>query len=85
MHMTNSTLSCSRQGVAEMEALQQQLAQARMVISHLASQLDHHKDVQNQLAGLSLCTCLSPGLPLLCLHALTLVPNPTEASLHRLG
>ncbi|KAL0050637.1 hypothetical protein WJX82_003901 [Trebouxia sp. C0006] len=39
------------QGVAEMEALQQQLAQARMVISRLASQLDHHKDVQNQLAG----------------------------------
>ena len=38
-----------------MEDLQQQLAQARMVISHLAAQLDHHKDVQHQLAGPSLC------------------------------
>ncbi|DBB01389.1 TPA: hypothetical protein ACH3X1_000057 [Trebouxia sp. C0004] len=38
-------------GVAEMRDLQQQLAQARTVISHLASQLDHHRDVQNQLAG----------------------------------
>ncbi|KAL0019871.1 hypothetical protein WJX79_005655 [Trebouxia sp. C0005] len=39
------------QGVAETEDLQQQLAQARMVISHLASQVDHHRNVQNQLTG----------------------------------
>jgi hypothetical protein len=45
--------------VAEVQDLQQQLAQARMVISQLASQLDHHRDVQNQLAGLSLCTCFA--------------------------
>ena len=44
--------------MAETEDLQQQLAQARMVISHLASQVDHHRNVQNQLTGLSLCTCL---------------------------
>lgn len=42
-----------------MEDFQQQLAQARMVISHLASPLDHHRDVQNQLAGLSPCTCFA--------------------------
>ena len=41
-----------------MEDLQRQLAQARMVISYLAGQLNHYKDVQNQLTGLSPCTCL---------------------------
>lgn len=93
MRMTKSTLSCSRQGVTEMEDLQQQLAQARMVISHLASQLDHHKDVQNQLAGLSLCSCLLNPVTsmgsIICHHDgvchvfthLRLVSDPYEASL----
>ena len=37
---------------AEKRELQQQLTQARCVIGQLASQVDHHKDVQKQLAGM---------------------------------
>ena len=35
--------------------MQEQLAQARGVIAQLASQVDHHLDVQSQLAGLLFC------------------------------
>ena len=41
--------------MAEREELQEQLAQARSVIAQLASQVDHHLDVQSQLTGLSIC------------------------------
>lgn len=43
--------------MAEREELQEQLAQARGVIAQLASQVDHHLDVQSQLTGLSICLC----------------------------
>ncbi len=50
---------CSVTNETAIQELQQQLLQARGVITQLASQLAHHKDVQNQLAGLLLGqTCL---------------------------
>ena len=55
--MHDQSACCSRLAVAEREELQEQLAQARGVIAQLASQVDHHLDVQSQLTGLSICLC----------------------------
>ena len=42
------------QSLDQVQDLQDQLQQARQVISHLASQVDHYQDLHKQLAGDSL-------------------------------